>query len=53
MTSFNVAFINEELVTYRHSDTSETARTHSRRLNWLDRLWMLDTLAHHPAMATL
>jgi hypothetical protein len=50
MARFDVAFIDEELVTYRHSATSETARTRSCRLDWLDRLWTLDTLAHEPTI---
>lgn len=53
MTRYDVAFVDEELVTYRHSSTSETARTRSRSLDWLDRLWTLDALARDPAIGHL
>jgi glycosyltransferase involved in cell wall biosynthesis len=49
MARFDVAFVDEELVTYRHSTVSQTAKTRSSRLDWLDRLWTLDALAHDPA----
>ena len=53
MTRHDVAFVDEELVTYRHSSTSETVRTRSRHLDWLDDLWTLDALGRDPALREL
>jgi hypothetical protein len=56
----DAAFVDEELVTYRHSETSSTGRTMEARRNWLDALWMLewlaadpDLLARHPELESM
>jgi glycosyltransferase involved in cell wall biosynthesis len=41
---FDAAFIDEELATYRQASESSTGRTVTRRLHWLDPLWMLEHL---------
>jgi glycosyltransferase involved in cell wall biosynthesis len=45
---YEVAFIDEELVTYRVSADSLTALNRRERLHWLDRLWTLEGLAEDP-----
>jgi glycosyltransferase involved in cell wall biosynthesis len=56
----DAAFIDEELVTYRHSEASSTGRTMEGRRNWLDPLWMLEALtaddelvARHPELESM
>ncbi len=40
-----VGFVDEQLVTYRWGDESESAAVASSRRNWMDRLWTLEALA--------
>jgi glycosyltransferase involved in cell wall biosynthesis len=47
MTSYDVAFIDEKLCTYRHSPNSFTGYVIKGRRAWLDRLWILDMLMEH------
>jgi glycosyltransferase involved in cell wall biosynthesis len=56
----DAAFVDEELVTYRHSEASSTGRTIEGRRNWLDPLWMLEALtaddelaARHPELESM
>lgn len=44
MARYDVAFIDEELVAYRHSPGSLTAHAYAEGRNWLDRLWILESL---------
>ncbi len=44
MTRYDVGFVDEELATYRHSRDSLTASVRRQRKDWLDRLWILETL---------
>jgi glycosyltransferase involved in cell wall biosynthesis len=44
MFFFDVGFVGERLVTYRHHSTSETAANERARRDWLDRLWLLEAL---------
>jgi glycosyltransferase involved in cell wall biosynthesis len=50
MARSDVVFLDEELVTFRHSSDSLTQRVLSARLEWLDRLWMLETLVEDPTL---
>jgi glycosyltransferase involved in cell wall biosynthesis len=57
---YDAAFIDEELATYRHSESSSTGRTTAAGANWLDGLWMLERLAsdeelmdRHPELRSL
>jgi glycosyltransferase involved in cell wall biosynthesis len=45
MARYDVVFIDEDLATYRHSPRSLTGTVLNGRNEWLDRLWILDTLA--------
>jgi glycosyltransferase involved in cell wall biosynthesis len=45
---YDVAFLDEELATYRHSPVSHIARDRFRGEHWLDRLWMLEALNADP-----
>jgi glycosyltransferase involved in cell wall biosynthesis len=47
----DIAFIDRELVTYRHSATSHIGRERDRSEHWLDRLWMLEALLSSPEVA--
>jgi hypothetical protein len=43
-----VAFLDEQLVTYRYSAHSLTRSVQRRRTDWLDRLWTLEMLMSFP-----
>jgi hypothetical protein len=47
----DAAFVDEELVTYRHSAASTAARILERRGNWLDALWTLEWLGADKVLA--
>jgi glycosyltransferase involved in cell wall biosynthesis len=44
MSSYDVAFVDEELMTYRHSPTSLTGTVRGAKGDWLDQLWILENL---------
>jgi glycosyltransferase involved in cell wall biosynthesis len=50
MAHYDAAFLDEELVTYRHSAESGTARTAASGEHWLDPLWMLEALNCYPEL---
>ncbi len=45
-----VGFLDEELVTYRWSEESETSAAAKSRRNWLDHLWTLEALHLDPEL---
>jgi glycosyltransferase involved in cell wall biosynthesis len=45
MSSFDVGFVDDELVTYATGPGSLTTRNERDASYWVDRLWMLETLA--------
>jgi glycosyltransferase involved in cell wall biosynthesis len=48
---YDVAFVDEELAVYRYSSSdSDTAANRRRRVDWLDRLWMLEGLVAFPEL---
>jgi glycosyltransferase involved in cell wall biosynthesis len=50
--AFDVGFIDEPLVGYRHHSSSWTAATARTRTDWLDLLWMLEGLLQTPGLET-
>ena len=48
---YDVVFLDAELAIYRLSAESLTASNRRARLDWLDRLWMLEGLAQDPEIA--
>ena len=51
MAHYDVAFVDEQLSTYRHLGDSHTDRGRRRGLHWLDRLWMLEGLLSYRDLA--
>jgi glycosyltransferase involved in cell wall biosynthesis len=47
MTSYDVAFVDEELCTYRRSANSYTGYVVRGQMGWLDWLWIYDMLMDH------
>ena len=47
MTSYDVAFIDEVLCTYRHSPQSRSGFVVRGQMGWLDRLWIYEMLMDH------
>lgn len=51
MLSYKVGYIPRALAVYRHHSSSETAANARQRLDWLDRLWLLEGLLREPRLA--
>ena len=51
MAHYDVAFVDEQLSTYRHLVDSLTDRARGRGLHWLDRLWILEGLVSYRELA--
>ena len=51
MAVADVAFVDEALVTYRHHGSSLTFENARRQAEWLDLLWIYESLLHEPALA--
>jgi glycosyltransferase involved in cell wall biosynthesis len=50
MAHCDVGFIDEKLVTYRHSQSSLTGQVLEKNSRWLDRLWILEALTSYPEL---
>lgn len=51
MAHYDVAFVDEQLSTYRHLVGSLTDRARGQRVHWLDRLWILEGLMTYREVA--
>ena len=51
MAHYDVAFVDEQLSTFRRLAGSQTDRVRGPGLHWLDRLWILEGLMSYPELA--
>jgi len=52
LAAHDVGFVDEPLVTFRHHGGSLTAKIATRKDDWLDRLWIFESLLEDPALAS-
>jgi glycosyltransferase involved in cell wall biosynthesis len=50
MAHYDVAFLDEQLVTFRHHSQSLTATNEAQRADWLDLVWLYEGLLADPAL---